>query len=267
MALVPAICSQCGGKILVDDTHEAGICEYCGTAFITEKVINNYQNTINVENATINVSGLDAENLLLRAKAFEAENNQEKAIEYYNKVLDIDINNVEANEGLKRVAYRFIGNLPVSLEVSQEIETLMAKGEKIQAIKLVRGTAGLGLATAKYFVENHTPGDWSAYDLDKAAYGTSTSSNNGGCYVATAVYGSYNCPQVWTLRRYRDNTLAKTWYGRAFIHSYYAVSPTLVKWFGQTEWFKALWKPRLDKMVQRLNDEGIKNTPYNDKQW
>ena len=38
-----------------------------------------------------------------------------------------------------------------------------------------------------------------------------------GCYVATAVYGSYDCPQVWTLRRFRDNALAKTWYGRACI--------------------------------------------------
>ena len=53
-----------------------------------------------------------------------------------------------------------------------------------------------------------------------------------GCYVATAVYGSYDCPQVWTLRRFRDYTLAETWYGRAFIRAYYAVSPTLVKWFG-----------------------------------
>ena len=28
--------------IKVDENNEAGICEYCGTAFITEKVINNY---------------------------------------------------------------------------------------------------------------------------------------------------------------------------------------------------------------------------------
>ncbi|MDO5478959.1 MAG: CFI-box-CTERM domain-containing protein [Clostridia bacterium] len=56
--------------------------------------------------------------------------------------------------------------------------------------------------------------------------------NTGGCYVATAVYGSYDCPEVWTLRRFRDDTLAKTWYGRMFIRVYYAVSPTLVKWFG-----------------------------------
>lgn len=89
----------------------------------------------------------------------------------------------------------------------------------------------------------------------------------GGCYVATAVYGSYDCPQVWTLRRYRDNTLAKTWYGRAFVRTYYAVSPTLVKWFGETEWFKRMWKGRLDSMVERLQAEGVESTPYEDRNW
>lgn len=91
--------------------------------------------------------------------------------------------------------------------------------------------------------------------------------SSGGCYVATAVYGSYDCPQVWTLRRYRDYTLAGTWYGRAIIRTYYAISPTLVKWFGETQWFKNMWKPRLDRMVKSLNAEGIADTPYQDKQW
>lgn len=88
-----------------------------------------------------------------------------------------------------------------------------------------------------------------------------------GCYVATAVYGSYDCPQVWTLRRFRDYTLAETWYGRAFIHTYYVISPTLVKWFGKTTWFKNMWKPALDRMVDRLNGRGVESTPYNDREW
>ena len=88
-----------------------------------------------------------------------------------------------------------------------------------------------------------------------------------GCYVATAVYGSYDCPEVWTLRRFRDYTLAETMLGRLFIFLYYAISPMLVKWFGETQWFKNMWKPRLDKMVERLNDEGVENTPYIDRQW
>ena len=91
--------------------------------------------------------------------------------------------------------------------------------------------------------------------------------STGGCYVATCVYGSYNCPQVWTLRRFRDNTLGATWYGRLFIHLYYAVSPTLVKWFGETKWFKKLWKGTLDRMVAKLQTNGVEDTPYEDKNW
>ena len=91
--------------------------------------------------------------------------------------------------------------------------------------------------------------------------------SSGGCYVATAVYGSYDCPQVWTLRRYRDYTLAKTWYGRLFIKTYYAISPTLVKWFGHTNWFKKMWKGKLDRMVQNLNAQGVEDTPYQDREW
>lgn len=94
---------------------------------------------------------------------------------------------------------------------------------------------------------------------------TSTNSSTGGCYVATAVYGSYNCPQVWTLRRFRDNTLDTTWYGRAFIKTYYAISPTLVKWFGETSWFKRMWRKPLDKMVASLQEKGVESTPYQDK--
>lgn len=90
--------------------------------------------------------------------------------------------------------------------------------------------------------------------------------SSGGCYVATAVYGSYDCPEVWTLRRFRDKTLAETWYGRLFIRFYYAVSPTAVKYFGNMKWFKNLFKKPLDKFVQNLNDKGFENTPYYDRQ-
>ncbi len=102
---------------------------------------------------------------------------------------------------------------------------------------------------------------------DSAVQASSNNKSSGGCYVATAVYGSYDCPQVWTLRRYRDYTLAETWYGRAFIHSYYAISPTLVKWFGETEWFKNMWKPKLDRIVKKLREKGIEATPYQDRNW
>lgn len=98
-------------------------------------------------------------------------------------------------------------------------------------------------------------------------YETLSEKSSGGCYIATAVYGSYDCPQVWTLRRYRDSILAATWYGRTFIHVYYAISPVLVDWLGSTAWFKKLWKRRLDCMVANLQRRGIESTPYKDQEW
>ena len=89
--------------------------------------------------------------------------------------------------------------------------------------------------------------------------------NKSGCYVATCVYGSYDCPEVWTLRRFRDYTLDKTWYGRAFIKTYYATSPTIVKLFGDYSLFKNIFKKPLDKMVYKLKSAGYEDTPYNDK--
>ena len=85
-----------------------------------------------------------------------------------------------------------------------------------------------------------------------------------GCYIATAVYGSYDCPQVWTLRRNRDFSLARSAPGRLFIRVYYALSPTLVKLFGKQRWFCAFWKRILDKKVCRLNRKGIDDSPYRD---
>lgn len=93
--------------------------------------------------------------------------------------------------------------------------------------------------------------------------GTSGSSS-GGCYIATAVYGSYDCPEVWILRRYRDNVLKPSLFGRLFIKTYYAVSPVLVKHFGKTEWFRAFWRKRLDHLRDSLKEKGFSDRPYDD---
>lgn len=85
-----------------------------------------------------------------------------------------------------------------------------------------------------------------------------------GCYVATCVYGSYDCPQVWTLRRYRDFALSNNGFGRVFIKTYYAISPTVVKLFGQKSWFTTTIKCVLDRIVVKLQSRGYQSTPYND---
>lgn len=85
-----------------------------------------------------------------------------------------------------------------------------------------------------------------------------------GCYVATCVYGSYDCPEVWTLRRFRDNTLAEYFFGRVFITLYYAISPMLVKSLGKNRIITNHWRRFLDKLVTKLNRHGIEDAPYCD---
>lgn len=86
----------------------------------------------------------------------------------------------------------------------------------------------------------------------------------GGCYIATCVYGSYDCPEVWRLRRYRDYYLKNKWWGRLFIKLYYFISPKLVSTFGKRSRFLRFWKRFLDKKLLLLEKEGYSDEPYSD---
>ena len=85
-----------------------------------------------------------------------------------------------------------------------------------------------------------------------------------GCYIATAVYGSYDCPEVRVLRRYRDQALNSTAFGRIFVDFYYAVSPTAVKLFGNSKWFNVFWRKILDNFVMKLKRNVISDEKYED---
>jgi len=86
-----------------------------------------------------------------------------------------------------------------------------------------------------------------------------------GCYIATAVYGSYDCPQVWVLRRFRDQILEKYGWGRAFIRFYYAVSPKMAVYFGKNRLLRKNGRRLLDRLVKILEKRGLENTPYQDE--
>ena len=42
MAMIPAICTQCGANIQVDETKEAGICQYCGSKIENAEVVETF---------------------------------------------------------------------------------------------------------------------------------------------------------------------------------------------------------------------------------
>lgn len=367
MALIPAKCTQCGANIEVDASHEAGICKFCGTAFITEKAINNY----NIQHATIINPGKNTDNLKKLGNDEYKKGNYSKAYDYFSEVLEINSDDAECifkrnlidqlNNSSDSLEYTYLPKLlsdyynalcksdlsdqeksDVLVEASGECECVVTryyynqKGKTFTKGKIItnkyanfllasrytswgmRNLAEFELSilekfpklescilsqcnfaisvlqdeTRKYTDANNSyacytlQGDFAdvcyntaseisalknkivPYSLPSCLISPSaggTGAEKNGCYIATCVYGSYDCPEVWTLRRFRDYTLEETWYGRLFIKCYYAISPTIVKWFGNADWFKTFWKKKLDKMVSDLNSKGIEDTSYTDK--
>ena len=73
MPLVNAKCTNCGGTLTVDASKEAAICDFCGSPFIVEKAIQNYNyhitNNITAQNVIITGKGeMEKERLLQNAK-------------------------------------------------------------------------------------------------------------------------------------------------------------------------------------------------------
>ena len=382
MPLVDAKCTNCGAPLKVDNSKEAAICEHCGSAFIVEKAINNYNITNNINANVVNIYGDTSNNdfvieagklisykgsspdvvipnnvFLIGRTAFYRStirsivfpNESDLKIEE-TKLSSVDKPKIEAAFGycsnLEKVV--ITGNIKVipdhcffscknlkEVIIESGVEVIGAGAfswcESLQSITLpdslkricnsafscCKSLESITIPHNVKVIETRTFDSCSLlrnviledgvetiqkmafigcdnlntihfpksmHTVDKQAFlnckgiqnitsdnpnlPTNNISKNyqyqEGCYIATAVYGSYNCPQVWTLRRYRDNTLAKTWYGRVFIRTYYSISPTLVKWFGKTNWFKGIWKPKLDRLVHHLNNKGVSYEQYND---
>lgn len=112
-----------------------------------------------------------------------------------------------------------------------------------------------------HYDEHGNPTGSTEQDLFGGGY---THTDKKGCYVATCVYGSYDCPEVWTLRRFRDQVLARSRLGRGFIRLYYALSSGIVRRFGTARWFQKFWRRMLDPLVSRLRERGVSDTPYRD---
>ena len=79
----------------------------------------------------------------------------------------------------------------------------------------------------------------------------------GGCFIATATYGSELAPKVQQLRELRDNTLLQTNSGLTFMTTfnqlYYSFSPTIADWEKQNQPFKEVVKLTITPLLTSLS--------------
>ncbi len=104
--LVPGICTQCQSVLQLNPDQDAAICPSCGTPFIVEKAINQYnitaQGSLTISNSVFQM-GPSAENMAKRGFQFLELKQYDKANEYFNKALDIDVDCKEAIEGMAKL--------------------------------------------------------------------------------------------------------------------------------------------------------------------
>lgn len=402
MPIIPAKCTNCGASLDVDNTKDAAICPHCGSAFIVEKAINNYNTTNHIPADTVNIYGGNGADFIIRAGTLEKYSGASTEVVIPNSVTRIgndafkgcvgltsvtipnsvtsigssafegctgmthvtipnsvtsiesgafegckgltsitipdsvtsieerafdyctNLTSITIPSGVTSIAYRTFSycegltrvTIPNSVTIIEEKafqgctgltsitipNSVTSIGEDHKTFRFhsdgpncykykdsgARGAFSHCTALTSITIPNsvrfigdnafwdctHLTTVYASEEWKKAHWcdipclaSYKPEQSNSGCYIATAVYGSYDCPQVWTLRRFRDDTLAETWYGRTFIRVYYSISPTLVKWFGHCAWFQKMWRGRLDHMVADLNAKGVEGTPYNDKNW
>ncbi len=250
MALEDGKCPNCGGAIVLDATKETATCRYCGSRLIIKEAINRTR-----------IDGIaDFDTLLLSAqRAAVLDEDYDKARQIYRKALELRPDDYRVLWGIylceidgilwaysRKGFVQYPGDTPEKVREAIRKYALRAKEYAPDNVK-------------EYYEEEIRK----TVDAFRPRQ-TVPQEKKKGCYVATAVYGSYDCPDVWVLRRYRDEYLSRNVFGRIFIKLYYKISPLMIRLFGKTKAFNRFFKRMLDRKTLKLRKKGYLDTPYVD---
>lgn len=86
----------------------------------------------------------------------------------------------------------------------------------------------------------------------QTASGETTITSKKGCFIATAVYGDFEHPNVLILRRFRDERLERNHIGRLLCAFYYWTSPRLARSVFSKGQGRILMKTILDRICRNL---------------
>lgn len=254
MATIPLKCPKCGKSINLDDQKETGTCEYCGSQFPFQEAARKYVAELAGklkpdEESTGNPVVFTTTTTTINGEPVTDNELSTSLIKTMSKVYGASFK----SQGFSTEPIPGY-DLPEKTDLA--IRLLVLNNQKLVAIKLFRESTGVGLKEAKDVIDRldsgKSPGNSSIDKISPGKRHDDPAVKVSGCYIATAVYGSYDAPEVRVLRRFRDEVLSKTLPGRAFIRTYYAVSPPIARRLENAGRVNRLARRLLNRIVHRL---------------
>ncbi|MBU1014206.1 MAG: hypothetical protein KKG99_14505 [Bacteroidetes bacterium] len=92
----------------------------------------------------------------------------------------------------------------------------------------------------KYELYSHSGSNYSKSSATSTY--SKSSGNSGGCFIATAVYGTPYANEVIILKEFRDNWLLNFRFGKIFIKFYYLISPPIANKISKSKLLKTFTK-------------------------
>ncbi|MCW3805674.1 CFI-box-CTERM domain-containing protein [Plebeiibacterium marinum] len=153
----------------------------------------------------------------------------------------------ELNKLLGNLKVVSLSELKTIVVGAYEVTTLMTSFDMDYQLRSKFNENRSALGNIKNQIQSATRSTTPSYSS-----GSSSSGSSGGCYIATMAYGSYDHPQVIILRKFRDEILSHSIFGKAFIRFYYATSPSLVKALQNQKKINHYIRNILDRLIKHI---------------
>jgi len=179
-----------------------------------------------------------------------------------------------AGDSLNAMAFDLQGRLVAMVQTANDnvgVLTIDRQGNLVDNVFLSRtGVIGVGVApSGRYVFAGANSSNGTDQDAMVAMAGPplpptpapapSTGSSGGGCFIATAAWGSSLQPEVSVLRRFRDSVLATSAAGRGFIGLYYRWSPAAAEFIERSDLLRGAVRFLLVPVVMAV---GISLAPF-----
>jgi hypothetical protein len=153
-------------------------------------------------------------------------------------------NNFKYEYKLKNEKYVFINTINFISEIfNLKINFTYYSNENFN----VGDSKNLSFKFDYYYYKNSYIFDYKSHDLIKSIH-----KNNSNCFIVTTTMEDINHPVVVDFRRYRDEVLLNTYFGRVFINIYYRIGPVLSKVIKTNSFLFTISKKLVLRLHKRL---------------